>query len=82
MTSHVQMCCASPRKPCWKAIVCCCISANGVLEERTVTTGLANWEHTEITSGLNEGDQIVTVTGPGRGEGRRARAAGSQYPGK
>jgi HlyD family secretion protein len=32
---------------------------DGVLEERTVTTGLANWEQTEITSGLNEGDQIV-----------------------
>jgi len=33
--------------------------ANGVLEERTVTTGLANWEQTEITSGLAEGDLIV-----------------------
>lgn len=33
--------------------------SDGVLEERTVTTGLANWEHTEITSGLNEGDQVV-----------------------
>jgi HlyD family secretion protein len=33
--------------------------ADSVLEERTVTTGLANWEHTEIISGLNEGDQIV-----------------------
>ena len=32
---------------------------DGVLEERAVTTGLANWEHTEITAGLNEGDQIV-----------------------
>ncbi len=32
---------------------------DGVLEERTVTTGLANWEQTEITEGLNEGDQIV-----------------------
>ncbi|MBI5429022.1 MAG: efflux RND transporter periplasmic adaptor subunit [Nitrosomonadales bacterium] len=31
----------------------------GVLEERAVTTGLANWEQTEITGGLNEGDQIV-----------------------
>jgi len=31
----------------------------GVLEERTVTTGLANWDHTEITAGLNEGEQIV-----------------------
>ena len=33
--------------------------ADGLLEERTVTTGLANWEQTEITAGLNEGDQIV-----------------------
>jgi len=33
--------------------------ADGVLEERTVTPGLSNWEHTEIISGLNEGDQIV-----------------------
>lgn len=33
--------------------------ADGKLEERTVTTGLSNWEHTEITVGLNEGDQIV-----------------------
>jgi HlyD family secretion protein len=32
---------------------------DGVLEDRTVTTGLANWDRTEITSGLNEGDRIV-----------------------
>ncbi|OGT01674.1 MAG: efflux transporter periplasmic adaptor subunit [Gallionellales bacterium RBG_16_57_15] len=32
---------------------------DGVLEDRTVTTGLANWEQTEITSGLKEGDRIV-----------------------
>ncbi len=32
---------------------------NGVLAEHTVTTGLANWEQTEITSGLKEGDRIV-----------------------
>jgi HlyD family secretion protein len=32
---------------------------DGILEERTVATGLANWDHTEIISGLNEGDQIV-----------------------
>jgi HlyD family secretion protein len=34
-------------------------SSDGILEERTVTTGLANWDRTEIISGLNEGDQIV-----------------------
>ena len=32
---------------------------DGVLEERKVETGLANWEHTEIASGLKEGDRIV-----------------------
>lgn len=33
---------------------------DGKLEERSVTVGLANWEYTEIVSGLNEGDQIVS----------------------
>ncbi len=32
---------------------------DGVLEERTVSTGLSNWEQTEITAGLSEGDQVV-----------------------
>lgn len=34
--------------------------SDGKLEERTIATGLANWEYTEIISGLNEGDQIVS----------------------
>ena len=34
-------------------------ATDGVLEERVVATGLTNWEYTEITSGLNEGDRIV-----------------------
>ncbi len=33
--------------------------SDGVLQDRTVTTGLSNWEYTEIVSGLNEGDQLV-----------------------
>ncbi|MFZ2541342.1 MAG: efflux RND transporter periplasmic adaptor subunit [Gallionella sp.] len=33
--------------------------ADSVLEERIVTTGLANWEQTEIAAGLEEGEQIV-----------------------
>jgi HlyD family secretion protein len=32
---------------------------DGLLVERTLTTGLANWDQTEVTEGLNEGDQIV-----------------------
>lgn len=33
--------------------------ADGKVEERTVTTGLSNWQYTEILSGLEEGDLIV-----------------------
>ncbi len=33
--------------------------SDGVLESPTVQTGLANWEQTEIVSGLKAGDQIV-----------------------
>lgn len=33
--------------------------ADGKLEERIVTTGLSNWQFTEVLSGLQEGEQIV-----------------------
>ncbi|MDP2805589.1 MAG: efflux RND transporter periplasmic adaptor subunit [Gallionellaceae bacterium] len=33
--------------------------ADGKLDERVITTGLANWEYTEVLSGLSEGEQIV-----------------------
>lgn len=33
--------------------------ADGVLEDRVVKTGLANWDQTEVTEGLKEGDQLV-----------------------
>lgn len=32
---------------------------DGMLEERTVSTGLSNWEYTEVVSGLKEGEQVV-----------------------
>ncbi|MDP1997263.1 MAG: efflux RND transporter periplasmic adaptor subunit [Gallionella sp.] len=35
--------------------------ADGILEERTVETGLANWDYTEVISGLNEGDRIAVT---------------------
>jgi HlyD family secretion protein len=34
-------------------------SPDGMLEERRVETGLANWEFTEIRSGLKQGDRVV-----------------------
>ena len=33
--------------------------ADGKLEERIVSSGLSNWQYTEILSGLQEGEQIV-----------------------
>jgi HlyD family secretion protein len=36
------------------------LSAQGVLEDRRVDTGLTNWEFTEIKSGLGQGDRVVT----------------------
>lgn len=32
---------------------------DGMLEERIVSTGLSNWEYTEVVSGLKEGEQVV-----------------------
>jgi HlyD family secretion protein len=34
--------------------------ADGTLQERTVKTGLANWEFTEVLEGLAAGDKVVT----------------------
>lgn len=34
--------------------------AKGVLEERKLVPGLANWEYVEVVSGLSAGDRIVT----------------------
>lgn len=33
--------------------------ADGVLEERAVRTGIANWEYTEVLDGLAEGERVV-----------------------
>lgn len=35
------------------------LPAKKTLEERAVKTGVSNWEYTEITEGLQQGDQIV-----------------------
>lgn len=50
--------------------------ADGMLIERTVTTGLANWEQTEITAGLAENDRIVlTLDQAGVKAGAKIRPA-------
>lgn len=34
--------------------------SEGVLEQRAIKTGLANWEYTEVLEGLKAGDKVVT----------------------
>lgn len=35
------------------------LNDDGVLEARSVSVGLANWQHTEVTGGLAEGERVV-----------------------
>jgi HlyD family secretion protein len=35
-------------------------TGTGKLEQRSIKTGIANWEYTEVLEGLNAGDRIVT----------------------
>jgi HlyD family secretion protein len=50
------------------------LGAGNVLEERTVETGLSNWEFTEVRSGLQRGERVVTsLERPGVKAGARAK---------
>jgi len=35
------------------------MSPDGTIEERTITTGISNWQYTEITDGLSEGEKVI-----------------------
>ena len=37
------------------------VPKDGVLEERTITVGLRNWNYAEVKSGLEEGELVVTT---------------------
>jgi RND family efflux transporter MFP subunit len=39
------------------------MSADGTAQERAVTTGISNWQYTEVTEGLSEGEQVVVTQG-------------------
>jgi len=47
---------------------------DGVLEERVISIGMSNWDHTEVLSGISEGELVVTsVDREGIRDGARAR---------
>lgn len=39
------------------------MSADGVVEERSISTGLSDYQYTEVTDGLSEGEQVVVPQG-------------------
>jgi RND family efflux transporter MFP subunit len=39
------------------------VSADGSTEQRTVTTGISDWQYTEVTDGLSEGEEVVVPEG-------------------
>ncbi|MFC2015137.1 efflux RND transporter periplasmic adaptor subunit [Chloroflexota bacterium] len=39
------------------------ISTDGTIEERSIQTGLTDWQYTEVVNGLSEGEQVVISQG-------------------
>lgn len=39
------------------------VSPEGVIEQREITTGISNWQYTEVTNGLSEGERVVVPQG-------------------
>ncbi|MFC1978017.1 efflux RND transporter periplasmic adaptor subunit [Chloroflexota bacterium] len=56
------------------------VMKDGVVEERSITAGLSNWQYAEITSGLSEGEQVVvpetTTTTPATQQQQRGSQQG------
>jgi HlyD family secretion protein len=48
---------------------------NGVVIERTIEPGIANWEQTEIVSGVSAGEKIITSFAQGLAPGVNTRSA-------
>jgi HlyD family secretion protein len=59
------------------------LGADGVLQERRIEPGLSNWEFTEVRSGLERGDRVVTsLERQGVKAGMRAVAEAKPAAGK
>ncbi|MFC1937432.1 efflux RND transporter periplasmic adaptor subunit [Chloroflexota bacterium] len=53
------------------------VSPDGILEERAIQTGISNWQYTEVTEGLSEGEEVIlpqstATTAPTTQRGRGA----------
>jgi HlyD family secretion protein len=58
------------------------VPETGKLEERTVTTGLSNWQYTEVTAGVRAGERVVlSLERPGVKAGAKARPESENHSG-
>ena len=57
------------------------ISPDGTTEERSVVTGLSDWQFTEIVEGLNEGEQVVVPQGTATTTTQQQQSPGGMIPG-
>jgi hypothetical protein len=39
------------------------LTPSGAIEERAIKTGISNWQYTEVTEGLSEGEKVVVTQG-------------------
>ena len=39
------------------------VSPDGTIEERAITSGISDWQYTEVTEGLSEGEQVIVPQG-------------------
>jgi len=39
------------------------LSPDGTIEQRAITTGISDWQYTEVTEGLSEGEQVIVPQG-------------------
>ena len=37
------------------------VSPEGITEERSIQTGISDWQYTEVTDGLSEGEQVIVL---------------------
>ncbi|MFC1932981.1 efflux RND transporter periplasmic adaptor subunit [Chloroflexota bacterium] len=56
-------------------------SADGTIEERVIQTGITDYQFTEVTSGLSEGEQIVVPEGTTTTTTQQNRPGGIMIPG-
>lgn len=57
------------------------LSPDGTIEERAITTGISNWQFTEVTDGLSEGEQVVVPQGTTTTTTQQGQPRGIMIPG-